>query len=342
YVNGFYSPDAFAVRPGCVQDTVPCDVAAGVVLGAAMTLAAGVRSRRQLQGVILRGPVAAQLKTSGYGGDEEDDNCCANDAGSMLVFHAATSVVQPLRMATFVDRMHRFFTVHKPQRAWPTPGLNARNHVRMDPRYVPDPELVSEARRDARKRVARTTAMLKLFGRVAEANKLVTSLHAWQNLNNADLDGDLLISVRNTLQLERLLCVRPPQWSSGGAAVVVPSRAPAAGGNNARTAKGLSPRKGGSPAKGCKGHAKDDGGDKDTVAVKDGDDGSSMAEPEQQQQQHDACPPLRPLLPVVWRDDWGPLLDAFMADVVQRLMRVKLVPPPPHPTAQQTKPMAFR
>ncbi|GIL42184.1 hypothetical protein Vafri_247 [Volvox africanus] len=278
------------------MDAVPADVAAGVVLGAAVTLGAGIRCKQQLE------RTAAAVAAMPYSdwGEAKDMTMASSGGGSnggdLLVFHAATSGVRPLPMICFYYRMHMFFGRHKPQRSWPLPTLNKKSHVYMDPTYVPDPGRIKQAMRATRRKATLSCLLLKLLGREREAKRLGTSFLAWAIINNSNLEEDVTFSVKNVLALETLLLA--PYSLSAAAAATADTKVEASGSS---------------------------GGNDDD----DDDDESNPIDTTLLKAQEQQLMLRQPLLPVVWRSDWGPLLDAMMVDVVQRLMGIKLVPPPP-------------
>ncbi|KAG2442806.1 hypothetical protein HXX76_002885 [Chlamydomonas incerta] len=123
-------------------------------------------------------------------------------AGELLVFHAATSTVNPCLHWEAYEMARRFFTVHKPK-------YRLGGYVKADAKYTPVPWRVTLAKRITKAKVTAAAGLLGCFGQQRAARKLRVGFTAWDYANDVKHDKTLFFSVRNVLALER--CVPPEE-----------------------------------------------------------------------------------------------------------------------------------
>ncbi|GLC35753.1 Fatty acyl-CoA reductase 2 [Pleodorina starrii] len=234
FALGFFNDDSAAWHGWHLLDSVPGDVAAAVIVGAAACLASGIRSREALHELSAAATAAAgpaALRGGAAGSEDEDAGGMrflerANESfrllrdreeveremhrrmhgpregpgheAEMLVFHAATSTVNPCMHFEAYQYAYRFFTVHTPK--WRLGG-----YVQGPYTYEPVPWKVNFKKRITGVKVAMAASLLGCFGQDKAARRLRAGYKAWFYANDIRHDKTLFFSIRNVLALERLL-----------------------------------------------------------------------------------------------------------------------------------------
>ncbi|KXZ56626.1 hypothetical protein GPECTOR_1g564 [Gonium pectorale] len=125
--------------------------------------------------------------------------------GEMLVFHAATSSINPCMHYEAYQLAWRFFSKHTPK--WRLGG-----YAMAGPDYTPVPWKVAFKKRITGVKVALAAGLLGCFGEKRAARRLRTGFTAWSYANDVKHDKTLFFSVRNVLALER--CLPPAERAS--------------------------------------------------------------------------------------------------------------------------------
>ncbi|EFJ52016.1 hypothetical protein VOLCADRAFT_87122 [Volvox carteri f. nagariensis] len=231
FALGFFNDNSVAWHPRNLLDSVPCDIAAAVTLGAAATLAAGIRSREQFYELVntreqRRNVRDAAVSTAAYPPCEEssvqirirnsedrshwpigtaasrnlgvDISQRQRDRGEILVFHAATSTINPCMHYEAYEMAYRFFKVH-------TPKFRLGGYVKPYASYRPVPWKVDIKKRITGFKVKMAAQLLSCFGEKKAARRLRVGFAAWDYANDAKHDKTVFVSVKNVLALERLL-----------------------------------------------------------------------------------------------------------------------------------------